>query len=278
MKMKRKKQDCKEGKHFSLSKLLIPVSLVLISLSLGNILPDYLDKHNSSRTYENLRESYTKIRKEDGEEKEKDWWLTDVMIRFDELREENPDIVAWIRSDDPENTGIDYPVFYSGDNEKYLRRDLYGKSHIAGSIFLEGLNRPDFADYYTVIYGHNMNDGSMFGGLKKYRKKEFWEENPYFTLYTEGAVYRYQIFACHEAENGGDVYKIGYEPGEKYQKLIDSMVCNSLIDTGIHPDSSHKVMTLSTCTDSGYSRRFAVHAVCVDSRKTEETENRINEN
>lgn len=80
-----------------------------------------------------------------------------------------------------------------------------------------------------------MNDGSMFGGLKKYRKKEFWEENPYFTLYTEGAVYRYQIFACHEAENGGDVYKIGYEPGEKYQKLIDSMVCNSLIDTGIHP-------------------------------------------
>lgn len=235
MKMKRKKQDCKEGKHFSLSKLLIPLSLVLISLSLGNILPDYLDKHNSSRTYENLRESYTKIRKEDGEEKEKDWWLTDVMIRFDELREENPDIVAWIRSDDPENTGIDYPVFYSGDNEKYLRRDLYGKSHIAGSIFLEGLNRPDFTDYYTVIYGHNMNDGSMFGGLKKYRKKEFWEENPYFTLYTEGAVYRYQIFACHEAENGGDVYKIGYEPGEKYQKLIDSMVCNSLIDTGIHP-------------------------------------------
>lgn len=107
MKMNRKKQDCKEGKHFSLSKLLIPVSLVLISLSLGNILPDYLDKHNSSRTYENLRESYTKIRKGDGEEKEKDWWLTDVMIRFDELREENPDIVAWIRSDDPENTGIE---------------------------------------------------------------------------------------------------------------------------------------------------------------------------
>ena len=104
-----------------------------------------------------------------------------MMIRFDELREENPDIVAWIRSDDPENTGIDYPVFYSGDNEKYLRRDLYGKSHIAGSIFLEGLNRPDFTDYYTVIYGHNMNDGSMFGGLKKYRKKEFWEEKGQYT-------------------------------------------------------------------------------------------------
>ena len=51
---------------------------------------------------------------------------TDVLIRFDELKEQNPDIVAWIRSDDPESTGIDYPVLYSGDNEKYLRRDLYG--------------------------------------------------------------------------------------------------------------------------------------------------------
>ena len=102
---------------------------------------------------------------------------------------------AGIRSDDPESTGIDYPVLYSGDNEKYLRRDLYGEEHIAGSIFLEGLNRPDFTDYYTIIYGHNMNDGSMFGGLKKYKEKEFWEENQYFTLYTEDMAYRYQIFA-----------------------------------------------------------------------------------
>ena len=94
-----------------------------------------------------------------------------MLIRFDELKEKNPDIVAWIRSDDPESTGIDYPVLYSGDNEKYLRRDLYGEEHIAGSIFLEGLNRPDFTDYYTIIYGHNMNDGSMFGGLKKYKEK-----------------------------------------------------------------------------------------------------------
>ena len=60
-----------------------------------------------------------------------------------------------------------------------------------------------------------------------------------------------------EAVNGGDVYKIGYEPGKEYQALIDSMVTDSLIDTGIHPDSSHKVMTLSTCTGSGYSRRLS---------------------
>ena len=249
-------------------KLLIPAALVLIGVSLWNILPDYLDKRASSHTYEELREDYTEVPAGDDTEKKKDWWLTDVLIRFDELKEQNPDIVAWIRSDDPESTGIDYPVLYSGDNEKYLRRDLYGEEHIAGSIFLEGLNRPEFTDYYTIIYGHNMNDGSMFGGLKKYKEKEFWEENQYFTLYTEDMAYRYQIFACQEAANGGDVYKIGYEPGEEYQALIDGMTGDSLIDTGIHPDSSHKVMILSTCTGSGYSRRFAVHAVCVDVQET----------
>lgn len=245
-------------------KSLILAGLVLIGVSLWNILPDYLDKRASFRTYEALREDYTEVPEGQTAEKEKDWWLADVRIRFDELKEQNPDVVAWIRSDDPESTGIDYPVLYSGDNEKYLRRDLYGETHIAGSIFLEGLNRPDFTDYYSILYGHNMKDGSMFGGLKKYKEKTFWEENRYFTLYTDGMAYRYQIFACQEAANGGDVYKIGYEPGEEYQKFIENLGKDSLIDTGIRPDSSHKVMTLSTCTGNGYSKRFAVHAVCVD--------------
>ena len=133
-------------KMSSRRKFLIPAALVLIGVSLWNILPEYLDKRASSQTYEELRADYTEVPEGDDTEKKKDWWLTDVLIRFDELKEKNPDIVAWIRSDDLESTGIDYPVLYSGDNEKYLRRDLYGEEHIAGSIFLEGLNRPDFTD------------------------------------------------------------------------------------------------------------------------------------
>ena len=48
---------------------------------------------------------------------------------------------------------------HSGDNEKYLRKDIHGNKHIAGSIFLEGLNQSDFSDLYNIIYGHNMNNG-----------------------------------------------------------------------------------------------------------------------
>ena len=131
--------------------------------------------------------------------------------------------------------GISYPVLYSGDNKKYLRTDIYGNRHIAGCIFLEGLNQSDFSDYYNIIYGHNMDDGSMFGNLKKYKDEGFWNENQYFTIYTENTVYRYQIFSYEDVVNGGDVYKVGYQPGKEYQQFIDDMVSNSNVETGIRP-------------------------------------------
>lgn len=159
---------------------------------------------------------------------------------------------------------------YSGDNEKYLRKDIHGNKHIAGSIFLEGLNQSDFSDLYNIIYGHNMNNGSMFGSLKKYKDEGFWKKNQYFTVYTESTAYRYQIFSYEDAVVGGNVYKVGYQPGEEYQTFIDEMVKNSDFDTGIRPKSSNKILTLSTCTDHDSSKRFAVHAVCIDTQKTSE--------
>ena len=134
-------------------------------------------------------------------------------MEFEKLRKENADIVAWIRFDDPDEMGIDYPVLYSGDNETYLRKNLHGKIHIAASIFLEGLNQPDFFFFFNIL--------------------------------------------------------IGYQPGEEYQKLIDHMVNNSSIQTGITPQSSDKILTLSTCTGQGYEKRFAIHAVCVDTQSAD---------
>ena len=206
---------------------------------------------------------------DDGKQKKKDWWATDVKVEFDKLKAENPDVIGWIRFDNQEELGINYPILYSGDNEKYLRTDLHGNSHIAGCIFLEGLNKSDFSDYYNIIYGHNMNDGSMFGSLKKYKDDGFWKENQYFTVYSETTAYRYRIFSYEDAVNGGDVYKVGYQPGEEYQKFIDQMIKDSDVDTGIKPQTSNKILTLSTCTGNGYSKRFAVHAVCVDAQTTD---------
>ena len=83
------------------------------------------------------------------QQKKKDWWATDVKVEFDKLKTENPDVIGWIRFDNQDELGINYPILYSGDNEKYLRTDLHGNSHIAGCIFLEGLNKSSMQSVLT---------------------------------------------------------------------------------------------------------------------------------
>lgn len=257
--------------------ILVLIAAALIGFALFKLIAPWIDRWQSAKDYEELADTYVSVNEtsddaddeDDGRQKQKDWWLTDVKVEFDKLKEQNSDIIGWIRFDNQDELGINYPILYSGDNEKYLRSDIYGNEHIAGSIFLEGLNNSDFSDYYNILYGHKVIDGSMFGSLYKYKEEGFWESNQYFTVYTESMAYRYRIFSYEDAVNGGDVYKIGYKPGDEYQKFIDAMVNDSDISTGITPKSSNKIITLSTCTGDGYDKRFAVHAVCVDAQTTD---------
>lgn len=257
----------------------IILAVVLIAVALWHLLVPYIDRWKSARDYEKMAQEYVSIvsESEEGKQAKKDWWFTDVTVQLGKMREKNEDIIGWIRFDNQNELRINYPIFYSGDNEKYVRRDINGDYHIAGSIFLEGLNQKDFSDYYNILYGHNMNDGSMFGSLKKYKDEGFWENNQYFTVYTETTAYRYRIFAYENAVNGGEVYKVGYQPGEEYQIFIDHMLANSDIETGIKPQTSQKILTLSTCTGEGYSDRFAVLAVCVDAQTTDRDKVKISD-
>lgn len=268
MKKNKKKFSAMEG-------IALLFGAAAIGVALYNILPTYLDNQGSARTYEKLERDYLDVAEPETEadtrEKKKDWWFTDVSIAFDALQEENEEIIAWLRFDASEDLDISYPILYSGDNEKYLRSDIYGEEHTAGSLFLEGLNKPDFSDYYAVIYGHNMRDGSMFGDLDLYKETEVWEENQYFTLYTEEKAFRYQIFSSQTASSSSNVFRIGYIPGMEYQNFIDEMVEDSQIDTGIHPEKTDHILTLSTCTGNGYSSRTVVHAVRIDEQTTDQS-------
>ena len=253
--------------------LLILLGVILIGTALYHIMPDYLDNKKSADTYQTLEQKYLEAKEPETEadtrETKKDWWATDVTVAFDALKKENEEIIGWLRFDDADDLHISYPVLYSGDDEKYLRSDIYGEEHIAGSLFLEGKSKPDFLDYYSIIYGHNMRDGSMFGDLDLYKETDFWKNHQYFTLYTENMAYRYQIFSSQMASMSGKVFRIGYIPGKEYEDFIDEMVQDSLIETGIHSESSSRILTLSTCTGNGYDSRMTVHAVCIDEQTTD---------
>ena len=118
------------------------LAVILIGVALWNILPPYIDRWQSTKDYEKLAEEYvsvnpeTKIRR--GSRNEKKTSVVEptdqLKSEFDQLKKENPDIIGWIRFDDQDELGINYPIVYSGENEKYLRKDIHGNEHIAGSI------------------------------------------------------------------------------------------------------------------------------------------------
>ena len=180
---------------------------------------------------------------------------------FQELRAVNPDIAAWIQIAD---TKINYPVMYSGDNEYYLYRTWQKSENGAGSIFLEGANAPDFSDYHSVIYGHNMKNGTMFAGLHAYRDESFYREHPDIELDMPEGPRVYRIFSCHEIDAGSDLYRVGYRPGESFTELVNRMKALSDYDTGVEVTGESPVITLSTCIGNG-NRRYVVHAVLISS-------------
>lgn len=178
-----------------------------------------------------------------------------VLAAIGELRKQNEDVIGWIAFD---NMELSYPIMHDDNNDFYLTHTFSGEKNSAGSIFMEAANQPDFEDYHTIIYGHNMKNLSMFGQLKKYKKKEFYEQHQFFTIYTLDQVYRYQIFAYYDISEVGDIYTIGFVPGEDFEAFIGKMLRRSYYDTDVEVSAQDKIITLSTCSTEG--NRFVVNA------------------
>ncbi len=106
---------------------------------------------------------------------------------FAALEGVNSDIVAWLYGAD---TGLNYPIVQAEDNDYYLYRLLDGTWNKNGTIFMDYVNRSDFSDQNTLVYGHHMKSGAMFGALVQYKKQEFYDAHPYLYLYTPQQSYR----------------------------------------------------------------------------------------
>ena len=115
---------------------------------------------------------------------------------YDTLSERNPDFWGWIKID---GTQLSYPVMYTPDDpEHYLRRDFDGNDSTCGVPFLDGACSVDCGNY--IIYGHHMKDGTMFGSLLSYAKKDYWESHPTIQLSTSQGQSTYTILAAFYAK------------------------------------------------------------------------------
>lgn len=126
------------------------------------------------------------------------------VVDFEALRETGPDIIGWLTLPD---TPVNYPVTQADDNEYYLHHLYDGTYNKVGCLFADYENKADFSDRNTIIYGHNMRDGSMFAALNEYDEQSYFDTHKQMYLVTPEGGYLCEIFAAFVAkpsESGSD--------------------------------------------------------------------------
>lgn len=179
-------------------------------------------------------------------------------VNFAGLQAINPDVLGWIYSP---GTPINYPVVQGDTNETYLYRMVDGSSNKCGSIFLDSVNDRGFQDENSVIHGHNMNNGSMFGELKKYAEQEYYDEHTGIWLVTPEQTYSIEIFAAFVTDVSSDVWKVGFSSEEEFTAWKSEIAKKSYFKSKVFPAVGEKVVTLSTCSYEFENAHFVVIGV-----------------
>lgn len=193
-------------------------------------------------------------------------------INFDALKEQNEDVCAWIKLD---CLPIDYPIVRAGENKAedyYLRRDLEGKYSTAGTVYIQKMNSVDFSDPCTVVYGHNMRNLSMFGTLKNFRDKDFFDQNEFFYIYTPHHILKYAIKSAFVYDDRHLLYSFDFSNYSGFLAFAgeasnpQSLVKNVRDSVQIKDDS--KLVVLSTCTNVD-PERYLIVGVLTEDTKTQ---------
>ena len=196
------------------------------------------------------------------------------VLDWEYLRKENEDIYAWIYIPD---TNIDYPILqHETDDSYYLNYNLDGTKGYPGCIYTEKLNAKDFSDYNTLIYGHNMKNGTMFHDLHKYEEETFFVEHPYIFIYTPDDVLVYEVYGAYEFTNAHILYSYDCftEQGfSSYLQMIKQKYGEKgLFREEIEVTETDKIITLSTCVSGENEMRFLVQGVLLEYNQTETEE------
>ena len=186
-----------------------------------------------------------------------------IEVDFDKLKSVNEDVVGWIYVDALPD--ISYPIVKGKDNQTYLHQTYEKNYNFAGTIFVDYENSGDFSDCNTLVYGHNMKNGSMFGHLKKFREDDkLYKQDKYFWILTPERNYRYEIISAYTTGVNSDTYTSFKGPGEEFEKYLETIKGYSEIQTDdTDLTIKDKIVTLSTCTGNE-STRFVVQGKRVD--------------
>lgn len=189
-----------------------------------------------------------------------------IPVDIEELKKINPDIYAWLYIP---GTEVDYPVLQSENDGYYLNHDSEGNRSATGAIYSENLNGKEFEDFNTVIYGHNMKNGSMFGNLHSYEDPDFFDGHRTIYVYTSSHIIKYTVFAAYRYDDRHILESFDFNDENVKKKYIDYIFemknLYSTVKNDQNVDIDSNILTLSTCCGDD-DERWLVQAVMVDKK------------
>ncbi|MBU9711724.1 class B sortase [Evansella tamaricis] len=259
------------------TRVVMYLSIFILLFSLYNILEFFYDRFQTKQLYSSVQEEFvTSNRVNDlplvkgisrgktGVALMNHYGITapteeDPIIneKFLPLIERNTDTVGWISVP---NTDIDYPVVKTDNNHFYLEHDFDKEPSRAGSIFMDYRNDGDTSDRHTIIYGHNMRDGTMFQQLAYYKEEDFFHDNLTITFHSLYDETEWEIFSAYVTTT--DFYYIvtSFRSNRDYMDFLHELMGKSAFSTDVELTEHDQILTLSTCTYEFNDARYVVHA------------------
>ncbi|MBQ2730781.1 MAG: class B sortase [Clostridia bacterium] len=182
-----------------------------------------------------------------------------ILARLAKLKSLNEDTYGWLKVS---GTDVDYPVVQGEDNDYYLRRSFYRSYLNSGSIFVDSNCKSLSENRNTVIYGHNMKDGTMFHSLHNLNNQNYFESAEIRLMTTEG-IYVYDVYSVHQPHEMDRFFYTEFTDAE-WREFLDWTKKQSFFpNSDVSLSRDDKIITLSTCvsTTQEEAYRFVVHGV-----------------
>ncbi len=188
--------------------------------------------------------------------------LSEVKVDWNALLTANPDTVAWVYVP---NTNINYPVVQAEDNDYYLTHDFDGEAGWLanyGAVFMDYRNNPNWTDQLYFIYGHHMNDGSMFADLGGLSEQARFDECRTVYLLSPKGNFKLRTFAMFHAEADATIVQATFATPEEMTAYVQDKINRSVVDPGPIPEAKDitKVFALATCDNLSTDGRYILYA------------------
>ena len=173
----------------------------------------------------------------------------------------NNDIIAYIHIP---NTNLSNIIVQTYNNNFYLHHDINKERNSNGAIFMDYRNSFDFSDQNTIIYGHNMRNGTMFHNIRYYMERDFFNNHPIITIITDEFIFIYQAFAAFSTMVDFYYIQVDFESNADFYALINEIKSRSNHPIPRIVNYNEQILILSTCTNAHEDERFVLASVLIN--------------